>query len=147
MLSMSMAKVSTPGSYRMAVMLIMVVTMLLASFPKSVEAAVSTSFSSNADFIHHNYSAMVDLLNEVNSKCPRITQVYNPPGHSVQNRNLTVIEFSDNPGHHTPGKKLLSSPHTLKTKQKKKSIIIFFFLLLLKRNLKKSVMIQLIFYI
>lgn len=99
-----MARVATSGSYRMAMMSIMVVAILQASSFTSVETAVSITFSPNADFIHHNYSAMIDLLNEVNSKCPHITQVYNPPGHSVQNRNLTVIEFSDSPGHHTPGK-------------------------------------------
>ncbi|XP_029650505.1 carboxypeptidase E-like [Octopus sinensis] len=79
--------------------------LLLSITPQRTEAAVSDAakFSSNADLVHHNYDQMVALLDEVHSKCPDITLVYNPPGHSVEGRNLTVIEFSDDPGKHIAG--------------------------------------------
>ncbi|GAB1606328.1 carboxypeptidase E-like [Argonauta hians] len=86
--------------------LMVTLLLLLATGPVPTQAAAMITpikFSSNADFKHHNYEQMVDLMNEVHRKCPEITRVYNPPGHSVQGRNLTVIEFSDDPGKHIAG--------------------------------------------
>lgn len=53
-------------------------------------------------FVHHNYEAMVRLLNEINREYPDITDLYSI-GTSVQGRQLYVLEISDNPGHHERG--------------------------------------------
>lgn len=53
-------------------------------------------------FIHHNYEAMAVLLKEISKEYPAITRLYSI-GKSVQDRELFVLEISDNPGHHEPG--------------------------------------------
>ncbi|XP_043912870.1 carboxypeptidase N catalytic chain [Protopterus annectens] len=53
------------------------------------------------DFVHHRYSEMVQVLFRVQNDCPYITRIYSI-GHSVQRRQLYVLEFSDNPGIHEP---------------------------------------------
>ncbi|XP_066279032.1 carboxypeptidase N catalytic chain-like [Branchiostoma lanceolatum] len=54
------------------------------------------------EFAHHRYEDLQRIIAETHSACPDISRVYNI-GRSVQGRNLTVIEFSDNPGTHEPG--------------------------------------------
>ncbi|CAH1259310.1 CPN1 [Branchiostoma lanceolatum] len=54
------------------------------------------------EFAHHRYEDLQRIIAETHSVCPDISRVYNI-GRSVQGRNLTVIEFSDNPGVHEPG--------------------------------------------
>ena len=58
-------------------------------------------------FHHHNYEQMVGLMNKVNKKCPEITRIYNLSEPSVEGRNLTVIEVTENPGVHVPGIKYI----------------------------------------
>ena len=70
---------------------------------------------------HHNYEAMVNVLKDVNKRCPDHTRLYTLPpvgivefdtsvyplnvsGSTVQERELWVIEFAMNPGKHTVGK-------------------------------------------
>ena len=54
-------------------------------------------------FHHHNYEQMVNLMYKVNKACPEITRIYNLSEPSVENRNLIVMEITENPGKHTPG--------------------------------------------
>ncbi|XP_078588903.1 carboxypeptidase N catalytic chain-like [Branchiostoma floridae x Branchiostoma japonicum] len=54
------------------------------------------------EFSHHRYDDLQRIIAETHAACPDISRVYNI-GRSVQGRNLTVIEFSDNPGVHEPG--------------------------------------------
>lgn len=53
---------------------------------------------------HHNNEELPLILEDVNSKCPNITRVYELSEPSVQNVPLYVIEFSDRPGIHQPCK-------------------------------------------
>ena len=53
-------------------------------------------------FNHHNFSSFERTLKEIASKHPNITRLYSI-GHSVQFRNIWVLEISDNPGRHEPG--------------------------------------------
>lgn len=55
-------------------------------------------------FQHHNYTELTSFLQDYNKRCPDITRLYTV-GKSVQGRELWVIEISDNPGIHEPGKK------------------------------------------
>ena len=54
-------------------------------------------------FHHHDYEQMVGLMTEVNKKCPDVTRIYSLSEPSVEGRNLTVLEISENPGVHVPG--------------------------------------------
>ena len=55
-------------------------------------------------FFHHNFEQMVELMEEVHKACPEITRLYNLSEPSVEGRNLTVLEITENPGVHVPGK-------------------------------------------
>ncbi|CAL1543384.1 unnamed protein product [Lymnaea stagnalis] len=66
-----------------------------ASDDKSVKSSI---------FLHHNYENMISLMMDVNKECPEITRIYNLSEPSVQGRNLTVLEITENPGVHKPGK-------------------------------------------
>uniref|UniRef100_K7G816 Carboxypeptidase Z n=2 Tax=Pelodiscus sinensis TaxID=13735 RepID=K7G816_PELSI len=54
-------------------------------------------------FTHHSYSKMVSILKKTASRCPHIARTYSI-GRSFEGRDLFVIEFSTNPGHHEPMK-------------------------------------------
>lgn len=54
-------------------------------------------------FKHHHYEEMVEIMKNVSKTCPQITHLYSI-GQSVEKRDLYVIEISDNPGVHEPGK-------------------------------------------
>lgn len=56
------------------------------------------------NYVHHDYDSTIRLLQEVNSKCPEITRLYNLSEPSVQNRSLIVIEITEHPGTHVVGK-------------------------------------------
>lgn len=61
------------------------------------------------DFKHHNHAQMTQFLQDISAKYPKITKLTSI-GKTVQNRDLWVIEISDQPGVHEPGKHLLSIP-------------------------------------
>ncbi|CAG5115652.1 unnamed protein product [Candidula unifasciata] len=69
-----------------------------------VEAGSAENTTSDSIFFHHTFEQMVALMFEVNRACPEITRVYNLSEPSVQGRNLTVLEITENPGVHEPGK-------------------------------------------
>lgn len=69
---------------------------------------------------HHDYDAMLNVLKNVNQRCPEFTRLYKLPpvgvadfdtsiyplnvsDKTVQGRELWVIEFAKNPGQHTIG--------------------------------------------
>ncbi|GFW42006.1 carboxypeptidase D [Trichonephila clavipes] len=54
------------------------------------------------EFKHHHYDSMVAILKNISLKCPEITRLYSI-GHTIENKELYVIEMSDNPGIHEPG--------------------------------------------
>ena len=53
-------------------------------------------------FVHHSNERMYAVLQNYANYFPEITRLYTI-GQTVQGRNLTVIEISDNPGTHEPG--------------------------------------------
>ena len=59
-------------------------------------------FLTPPDFVYHHYSDLVAFLAFYGHLFPNITRVYTIR-QSVEERNFTAIEISDNPGHHEPG--------------------------------------------
>ncbi|KAG8185509.1 hypothetical protein JTE90_019764 [Oedothorax gibbosus] len=57
---------------------------------------------SELEFKHHHFKDMVAILQNITKKCSKITRLYSI-GKSVEDRDLYVIEMSDNPGVHEPG--------------------------------------------
>ncbi|KAK1158328.1 hypothetical protein AOXY_G23196 [Acipenser oxyrinchus oxyrinchus] len=55
------------------------------------------------DFRHHHYSDMELFLRRYSTEYPGITRLYSI-GKSVEQRELYVMEITDNPGTHKPGK-------------------------------------------
>lgn len=53
-------------------------------------------------FRHHDNDAMYELMRQSHAQHPNITRLYSI-GFSAENRNLMVLEISDNPGIHEPG--------------------------------------------
>ena len=52
---------------------------------------------------HHNYEELLQVLSQAHEDCKDITWLYNltgHPDHTVNNRNLAVIVFSDKPKVH-----------------------------------------------
>ncbi|XP_074847812.1 carboxypeptidase Z [Carettochelys insculpta] len=54
-------------------------------------------------FTHHSYSKMASIMKKTASRCSHIARTYSI-GRSFEGRDLFVIEFSTNPGHHEPMK-------------------------------------------
>uniref|UniRef100_A0ABM5GHK1 Carboxypeptidase Z isoform X2 n=1 Tax=Pogona vitticeps TaxID=103695 RepID=A0ABM5GHK1_9SAUR len=50
-------------------------------------------------FIHHSFPQMVRVLKKVESRCSHIAKLYSI-GRSFDGKDIFVIEFSTNPGHH-----------------------------------------------
>ncbi|XP_023700161.1 carboxypeptidase D [Paramormyrops kingsleyae] len=65
--------------------------------PKPAPAAVQPQ-----DFRHHHYSDMELFLHKISTDYPSIARRYSV-GKSVENRDLYVMEISDNPGVHEKG--------------------------------------------
>ena len=55
------------------------------------------------DFTHHDYDEMTNILHRFHQEYPSITRLYSL-GKSIKNRELWVLEITDNPGQHQPGK-------------------------------------------
>ena len=62
-----------------------------------------TNFTEPTEFKHHNYDALTSFLQDVEKKCSHIMRLYSV-GRSVQQRELWVMEVTDHPGQHEPGK-------------------------------------------
>ena len=54
---------------------------------------------SKPEFRHHDHEEMLEYMNDIAKRCPRITRMYNI-GKSIDGRKLVVMEMSDNPGQH-----------------------------------------------
>lgn len=54
------------------------------------------------NFKHHDYDQMTNILRSFAQKYPLITRLYSL-GKSNEDRELWVLEISDNPGEHEPG--------------------------------------------
>ncbi|KAB0802949.1 hypothetical protein PPYR_05135 [Photinus pyralis] len=52
------------------------------------------------EFKHHNNEELLQVLEDVNAKCPNITRIYTLSETSVLGVPLYIIEFSTEPGHH-----------------------------------------------
>ncbi|GFR74407.1 carboxypeptidase E [Elysia marginata] len=68
------------------------------------EERKETPVEEDTIFFHHDFEKMVELMREVQKACPEITRLYNLTEPSVEGRNLTVLEITENPGVHVPGK-------------------------------------------
>ncbi|ODN04202.1 Carboxypeptidase D [Orchesella cincta] len=66
----------------------------------SSSSSLPTDFK--PEFKHHDYEALEAFLARMNKDHPEITRLYSA-GKSVENRQLYVLEISDNPGRHEPG--------------------------------------------
>lgn len=62
----------------------------------------NNGFPIPVQFVHHNYTSLVSMLNLINVNYPNITKLYSV-GRSVQKRDLFVLEISTSPGRHEPG--------------------------------------------
>lgn len=63
-------------------------------------------FVTPPEFKYHNYKELEKKLMLLNKSYPNITNLYSV-GQSVQGRELYVLEISDKPGEHEPGKLLI----------------------------------------
>ena len=59
-------------------------------------------FQTKPQFIHHNYTLLVNELHSLANRFPTISRLYSI-GKSVEKRDLYVLEISDNPGMHELG--------------------------------------------
>lgn len=74
----------------------------------SVLSAISAAYGFEVGQ-HHDYNGMVNVMKEVNARCPDITRLYSlpmdnqfkVPDHTWQKRKLWVIEFAKTPGQHS----------------------------------------------
>jgi len=74
-----------------------------ASSTKEVTSTLSPAgFLTEPEFEYHHHKELLSFLAFYGHHYPNITRVYTI-GQSVQGRNLTAIEISDNPGMHEPG--------------------------------------------
>ena len=68
----------------------------------SIVALISNAQGVVIQHEHHNYQALTVILNAIHTQYPHITNLYTV-GQSVENRELWVLEISDNPGRHEKG--------------------------------------------
>ncbi|XP_023220192.1 carboxypeptidase D-like [Centruroides sculpturatus] len=64
---------------------------------------IDDDFINPPKFQYHNYTELVEFLNNISKNFPHITRLYSI-GLSVEGRELFVLEITDNPGMHEPGK-------------------------------------------
>ncbi|NP_001191551.1 carboxypeptidase D precursor [Aplysia californica] len=63
----------------------------------------STHFKEPSEFVHHNFQEMTKFLQDLADKYPALAKLTSI-GQSVQGRDLWVLEITENPGQHMPGK-------------------------------------------
>ena len=63
---------------------------------------LADEFVTPPDWQHHDYVSMESWLRDLATRFPAITRLYSA-GRSVQDRELWVLEISDNAGRHEPG--------------------------------------------
>jgi len=83
-------------------------------FTLAVSALICSAVSAYELARHHDYEAMKQVMLDVHQKCPDITRLYklppvkmegvDIPDKTVEGRELLVIEFATNPGHHVEKK-------------------------------------------
>lgn len=61
------------------------------------------TFTEPTEFKHHSHKELEFLMHHYSEQFPQITRLYDI-GSSVEGRTLWVLEISDNPGVHEPGK-------------------------------------------
>ena len=67
-----------------------------------ITAFVTSAHCVAIEYEHHDYQAMAAILKEIHKQWPKITNLYSV-GKSIENRELWVLEISDNPGRHEKG--------------------------------------------
>ena len=63
---------------------------------------LADEFVTPPDWQHHDYASLESWLRDLATRFPAITRLYSA-GRSVQDRELWVLEISDNAGRHEPG--------------------------------------------
>ncbi|XP_067136764.1 carboxypeptidase D-like [Centruroides vittatus] len=63
---------------------------------------IDDDFINPPKFQYHNYTELVEFLNNISKNFPHITRLYSI-GLSVEGRELFVLEITNNPGMHEPG--------------------------------------------
>ena len=63
---------------------------------------IGISQSTAVEYEHHNYTSLTNTLKGINEQWPHITKLYSI-GKSIGQRELWVLEISDNPGMHEEG--------------------------------------------
>ena len=58
-----------------------------------------------SEFRHHDYVAMTSFMKRLSGEYPELTRMYSVGKSAVGGREQWVMEISDNPGTHEPGKK------------------------------------------
>lgn len=71
-------------------------------FVEPIEAAADDFPGADYEWKHHDQNDLEQILRKTAEECPDITNVY-VVGQSVDGRNLSVIEITDNPGQHEVG--------------------------------------------
>ena len=61
------------------------------------------TFIEPREFKHHDHDEMAAFMRDYSTQYPDITRLYEI-GESVQGKKLWVMEISDNPGVHEPGR-------------------------------------------
>lgn len=65
----------------------------------SMEVPPAEDPATSMKFVYHSNAQTNSILKTIEDRCPEIAKTYSI-GHSLEGRELLVIEFSNNPGHH-----------------------------------------------
>lgn len=85
------------------VCLIMLLTIILvAALTFSSTSGQYSSSAAKLEFVYHNYESLTELLFNISQEFPHITNL-SSIGKTVENRDLWVLQITDNPGELEPG--------------------------------------------
>lgn len=87
------------------VWIIMLLTIILVAALTFSSSSGHSKYSSSADkleFVYHNHESLTELLFNVAEQFPHITNL-SSIGKTVENRDLWVLQITDNPGEIEPG--------------------------------------------